>query len=159
MGYSIILGVAAIWDRRKGLDDFIKLSSKLNDDQKIVLVGLNKNQMEVLPDSIVRIGQTNSVTELAELYSIADVFLNLTYEDNYPTTNLEAISCGTPVVTYNTGGSPESAEMYGETVEKGNIEFVSILSCNNSFVPQSNYICKIDRDITTESYMDIYKLI
>ena len=120
-GKSIILGVAAIWDRRKGIDDFFRLSKKLNDDYRIILVGLTKKEMANLPERIIGINRTNSIKELATLYSIADVFINPTYEDNYPTTNLEAISCGTPVITYQTGGSPESAEKYGMSVPKGEL--------------------------------------
>ena len=76
-----------------------------------------------LPQQIIAINRTNSQQELAELYSGADVFLNPTYDDNFPTTNIEALSCGTPVVTYNTGGSPEAIdEETGIVVEKGDVE-------------------------------------
>lgn len=117
----VILGVAALWEDRKGLNDFIRLSSLLSSDYKIVLVGLSKQQISTLPKEIIGIERTNSTTELAELYTMADVYVNPTYEDNYPTTNLEAIACGTPVITYNAGGSGESAEKYGMIVPKGDI--------------------------------------
>ena len=104
---KIILGVAAIWDERKGLADFLKLSEMINDEYKIVLVGIPENKMADLPENILPISRTNSVKELAEIYTSADVFANPTYEDNFPTVNLESIACGTPVITYNTGGSPE----------------------------------------------------
>lgn len=119
---KIILGVASPWTARKGLQDFIKLSSMISDEWKIVLVGLSKKQLASLPPSILGIERTNNTKELAQIYTAANVFFNPTYEDNYPTTNLEAIACGTPVVTYDTGGSPESAgECKGAVVEKGNI--------------------------------------
>lgn len=105
---KIILGVASIWDKRKGLDDFIRLSDMLDNTYKIVLVGLSQKQMKIIPDKILGITRTNSTKELAEIYTAADVFINPTYEDNYPTVNLEAQACGTPVITYDTGGSPES---------------------------------------------------
>lgn len=127
---KVILGVAAVWDQRKGLDDFIKLN-KLIDKNKyqIVLVGLTEKQIANLPKSIIGITRTDSVEQLVELYSLAHVFVNPTYEDNYPTTNLEAIACGTPVITYDTGGSPESAVAYGKVVNKGSIKSLySILS-------------------------------
>lgn len=108
VGKKIILGVASIWDKRKGLDDFIKLSKILDDNYKIVLVGLSENQVNNLPKNILVISRTNNVLELAEIYTAADVFFNPTYEDNYPTVNLEAQACGTPVITYRTGGSVES---------------------------------------------------
>lgn len=105
---KIILGVAAVWDRRKGLEDFVKLSEMVDDTYKIVLVGLTEKQIKELPSGILGITRTNSPKELAEIYTAADVFFNPTYEDNYPTTNLEAQACGTSVITYNTGGSGES---------------------------------------------------
>ena len=117
-----MLGVASIWDKRKGLDDFIKLNELLSEEYKIILVGLNKKQKESLPANIIGIERTESVHELAELYSMADVFVNPTYSDNFPTTNIEALACGTPVITYKTGGSPEAIdEKTGIVVEQGNI--------------------------------------
>ena len=106
----IILGVASIWERRKGLDDFIRLSEMLDKKYTVVLVGLSEKQLKELPANIVGIKRTNGQRELAEIYTSADVFVNPTYEDNYPTVNLEAKACGTPVITYRTGGSPESVE-------------------------------------------------
>ncbi len=120
---KVVLGVASIWDKRKGLDDFIKLNDLLTDDYKIILVGLNKKQKESLPANIIGIERTESVHELAELYSMADVFVNPTYSDNFPTTNIESLACGTPVITYKTGGSPEAIdEKTGIVVEQGNID-------------------------------------
>ena len=119
---KVVLGVASIWDKRKGLDDFIKLNELLSEEYKIILVGLNKKQKESLPANIIGIERTESVHELAELYSMADVFVNPTYSDNFPTTNIEALACGTPVITYKTGGSPEAIdEKTGIVVEQGNI--------------------------------------
>ena len=105
---TILLGVASTWNDRKGFGDFIKLSEMLDDSYKIVLVGLSDKQMKLIPQNILGITRTNSTKELAQIYTAADVFLNLTYEDNYPTVNLEAQACGTPVITYDTGGSVES---------------------------------------------------
>lgn len=123
----IVLGVALPWSPRKGLPDFIKLYEKLDIRlYQMVLIGLSKEQIAQLPIGVIGLERTNSVEELAEWYSVADVFVNPTYEDNYPTTNLEAISCGTPVVTYRTGGSPESVTpQTGRVVEQGNIEAVA----------------------------------
>lgn len=105
---KIVLGVSSVWNERKGLNDFLKLSSMLDERYVIVLVGLKPKQMKKLPKNILGIARTNSPRELAEIYTAADVFLNLTYEDTYPTTNLEAQACGTPCITYRTGGSVES---------------------------------------------------
>lgn len=108
--YKIVLGVASVWDKRKGLDEFIKLREKLPDNYLIILVGLSIDQISSLPNGITGIRRTENVEQLVSLYSSADVFVNPTLEDNFPTTNLEALACGTPVVTYNTGGSPEAID-------------------------------------------------
>lgn len=120
--YKIILGVASIWDSRKGFDDFIELAKIIPNNYKIILVGLTKDLIQVLPQNILGIERTESVEELAKLYSIAHVYVNPTYSDNFPTTNIESLACGTPVITYNTGGSPEAIDSKtGIVVEKGNI--------------------------------------
>lgn len=105
---KIILGVASAWSDRKGLSDFVALRGKLDESYAIVLVGVTAAQQKKMPADILCISHTNSKQELAEIYSAADVFLNLTYEDNYPTVNLESQACGTPCITYRTGGSGES---------------------------------------------------
>lgn len=115
---KIILGVASPWTPRKGLKDFIKLAELVDEETRIVLVGLNDKQSKRLPENIIGIKRTNNPKELAGIYTAADVFFNPTYEDNYPTTNLEALACGTPVVTYNTGGSPESAGSTAVIIEQ-----------------------------------------
>lgn len=122
---KMVLGVAALWEPRKGLDDFLALAGILDEDYRVVLVGLSRKQLETLPPTVIGIERTDSVKELAELYSAADVFVNPTYEDNYPTTNLEAIACGTPVLSYDTGGSGESAALYGDVVKKGELHLLA----------------------------------
>ena len=120
---KIILGVASPWSRRKGLSDFFELHRHISSNKyQIVLIGLSEDQNKSLPNGIIGLPRTESVEALAQWYSVADVFVNPTYEDTYPTTNLEAISCGTPVVTYKTGGSPESVTSEtGQVVDKGDI--------------------------------------
>ena len=118
---KIILGIASTWSKRKGLDDFQKLSHKLPEDHQIVLIGIT--QEEVNNNKIITYKRTTNQKELAEIYTAADVFANPTAEENFPTVNLEALACGTPIVTYRTGGSPESVdERTGIIVEKGNQE-------------------------------------
>lgn len=103
----LILGVASVWDRRKGLNYFIELNNLIDLDTKIVLVGLSKKQLKEIPKNIVGISRTENVQELVNIYSSCDLFINPTLEDNFPTTNIEALACGIPVITFNTGGSPE----------------------------------------------------
>lgn len=105
----VILGVSFIWDERKGIDVFIKLAEDLDDRFQIVLVGTNNIIDKILPRNIISIHKTQNQKELAEIYSAADLFLIPTREDNFPTVNIESIACGTPVMTFNTGGSPEIA--------------------------------------------------
>lgn len=121
-GQHIILGVASIWSEEKGLLDFIKLSEMLNSDEIIILIGINSKQKRMLPPNIMGISRTENMWQLAELYSAADVFVNPTWQDNYPTVNMEAIACGTPVVTYRTGGSVETiTDETGFVVDQGDI--------------------------------------
>lgn len=126
----IVLGVASVWDDRKGLADFLKLRNVLPEEYAIILIGLTNKQIKKLPQGILGISRTNRVKELAEYYSLADVYVNPTWEDNFPTTNLEAQACGTPVITYRTGGSIEAIyKGTGYIVEQGDIPaIVSIIT-------------------------------
>lgn len=119
---KMLLGVATSWDDMKGYSDFLRLADTLDEEYAVVLVGLTKKQIKRLPKNIIGVERTNTVKELAQIYSAADLFLNLSYCENYPTVNLEAIACGTPVITYMTGGSPETLlGSCGMTVPKGDI--------------------------------------
>lgn len=118
-GKFILLGVAFAWGTRKGLDVFIELSKRLPSDYQIVLVGTDDRIDQQLPENIISIHRTQNQTELAQIYTAADLFVNPTREDNYPTVNMEALACGTPVLTFKTGGSPEMLdETCGSVVEK-----------------------------------------
>ena len=126
---TMVLGVASPWTERKGLSDFVRLSAELDIKKyAIVLVGLNAKQIKKLPDSIIGIEKTESKCELAEIYTAADVFFNPTREDNYPTVNLEAEACGTPVITYDTGGCRETIGMAGSSVVTGYSEGLELLN-------------------------------
>lgn len=153
-GKFIILGVAGVWDRRKGLKHFIEMADKVSKDEVIVLVGLTEKQINQVPKNIIGITRTDNVEELVDIYSSADVFVNPTLEDNFPTTNLEALACGTPVVTFDTGGSPESIVNLktGIVIEnKNTINLIDgIRFMKENFVKELN--------IQTES-MDIEKMI
>ena len=119
----VILGVANGWNRRKGLKYFKQLNKYLNKDEVIILVGVNKFQKLCLSKKIISIKKTKDVNELIAIYSLANVFVNTTLEDNFPTTNIEALACGLPIVTFASGGSGEVIDdSVGYTVEKGNIK-------------------------------------
>lgn len=119
----IILGVSFGWGVKKGLDVFIELSKRLDERFQIVLVGTSDDIDAQLPSNIISIHQTQNQQELADIYTAADVFVNPTREDTFPTVNIESLACGTPIVTFNTGGSPEVCdETCGIVVPKDDIE-------------------------------------
>lgn len=121
-GKHILLGVASIWSKEKGLDDFIRMANMLHGNEVIVLIGIKPGDRKKLPGNIVGISRTENIHQLAEWYSTAEVFINPTWQDNYPTVNMEAIACGTPVVTYRTGGSIEAITSdTGIVVGQGNV--------------------------------------
>ena len=108
---KVILGVASIWEKRKGFDDFLSLADKISNEYVIVLVGLNDRQIKSVENykNIIPIKRTENQNDLAVLYSLSYCLLNPTYEDNYPTVNVEALACHTRVVCYDTGGCVEQA--------------------------------------------------
>ena len=122
-GKHILLGVASIWSREKGFDDCIQMADFLHPDEMLVLVGVRPEQQKKLKKNMLGIPRTENIHQLAELYAAADAFINPTWQDNYPTVNLEAIACGTPVVTYRTGGSIEAiTDQTGFIVPQGNVK-------------------------------------
>lgn len=123
---KIVLAVANVWNEKKGFSDVIRLSQLLPENAyQIVMVGLTEAQISSLPKNIIGIKRTKNINELVELYSAAFMFFNPTYEDNFPTTNIEALACGTPVITYMTGGSLEAIdEKTGFAVGKGDLSKV-----------------------------------
>ncbi len=119
----VLLGVSSPWSNKKGLNTFINLAESIDDNFKIVLLGLTEKQIRELPQNVLGIERTNNPREIAEIYTSADIFINPTLEDNFPTTNLEAMACGTPVITYNTGGSVEVINEYtGRIVESNKMD-------------------------------------
>jgi len=160
----IILGVANIWDKRKGLDDFIKLSGLLDNEHKIVLVGLSEKQIMSLPDNILGIKKTNKIAELAEIYSAADVYVNAGVEETMGLTTVEALACGIPVVVYNATAIPECVDdNVGIIVEKSNIQAlakaINEIKAKNLFNKES-CITKAktyNKQDKYKEYMDLYK--
>lgn len=119
----IVLGVAFGWNYRKGLDVFIEISKRLDHNYQIVLVGTDINIDKDLPNNVISIHRTNNQEELAEIYASADVFVNPTREEVLGMVNVEALACGTPVITFNTGGSPECVdENCGVVIENEDID-------------------------------------
>ena len=156
---KMLLGVASVWEERKGFADFIALSQKLTDQYVTVLVGLSQKQKETLPKNVIGITRTSDQKELAQLYSAADFFINLTYEDNYPTTNLEALCCGTPVITYNTGGSGEAVQSgTGAVVPRGDIDAViKALDAPQNAEKIDKAVDQFDKSVSAKKYFELYK--
>lgn len=163
----IVLGVAFGWGKRKGLDVFVDLAQRLDSEKyQIVLVGTDDAVDKQLPDNIVSIHRTQNQTELAEIYTAADVFANPTREDNYPTVNMESIACGTPVITFKTGGSPEMLDATcGSVVPKDDIDAMEkeiVRICETK--PYSIEAClerakSFDKDEKFQEYVELYEVI
>ena len=161
---KIILGIAFVWNEKKGLDVFQELSRRLPDCYQIVLVGTSENTDKELPPNILSIHRTQNQQELAEIYSAADVFVNPTREDNYPTVNMEALACGTPVLTFRTGGSPEIIdETCGAVVDCGDVDAMEreiIRICTEK--PYSQEMClkkarEFDQNQRFKEYLEFYE--
>lgn len=121
----MILAVSMGFGERKGYSFYSELSKGLSEDAVIVMVGVSKEQAESMPKNIIGIERTQNSEELAMLYSEADAFLNLTLEDTFPTVNMESLACGTPIITWTVGGSPEIPdEKTGIVLERLNMKEV-----------------------------------
>ena len=161
----MLLGVSFGWEKRKGLDVFNKLAEKLDFTKyQIVLVGTNEETDKLLHPSIISIHKTNNQSELADIYSAADVFVNPTREETLGLVNIEANACGTPVITFRTGGSPECiCNSSGCVVEKDNVEAMKneiIRICETK--PYSENDCrkqakKFDMNLKFNEYIDLYE--
>lgn len=105
---KIVLGVASTWSAQKGLPGLLALADRLGADYQVVLIGLTAQQLPHVPPNVLGLPRTANQTELAQWYTVADVFVNPTYEDTFPTVDMEAQSCGAPAAVYETDGCPET---------------------------------------------------
>lgn len=161
---KVVLGVAAIWDKRKGFDDFLSLAKRADDSYRFVMLGVNKKQLKILPKNVIGIEHINCVEELAKIYTAADAFVNPTREDNYPTVNMESIACGTPVITFKTGGSPECIdETTGVVVDCGDIDAMQSeieRVCEEKPFSKAECIKRaqgFDKNVCFSDYLEMYK--
>ncbi|MBQ8783600.1 MAG: glycosyltransferase [Clostridia bacterium] len=159
---KVVLGVAFGWDKRKGLDVFVEISSQLPEDYQIILVGTTDEIDSVLPQNIISIHRTKNQKELAAIYTAADVFVNPTREDTYPTVNMEALACGTPVITFDTGGSGEMLdETCGYVVKCNDIDaLVSriVYTCENRPFSQEACLAKAKSFNMNDKFNEYIKL-
>ena len=163
-----IIAVSNVWLPYKGLDDIFMLRNMLSDDYDIIMVGLSEKQLKDLPSGIRGIQRTQNVQELVALYNEADVLINPTYADTFPTVNIEALACGTPVLTYKTGGSPEAVTPEtGWVVEQGDLESAvniikSLAQKNDDELKAQRLACReravtfFDKERCFEKYIELY---
>ncbi len=159
----VLLGVSFAWEDRKGSDVFAELSKRLGEEYAIVMVGVDEKTSATLPDNIIQIQVTQNQRELVEIYSAADLFVNPTREDNFPTVDLEALACGTPVLTFDTGGSPETVdEACGSVVDCDDIDALeSEIRRIKAERPYSEEACieraqRFDMNKRFMEYVDLY---
>lgn len=160
---KVLLGVASVWGERKGLDVFVKLAENLDSEKyQIILVGINRRLAKCLPENIVCIDKTSNQTELAEIYSVADLFINPTREDTFPTVNIEALACGLPIITFRTGGSAEIVDsLCGRVVDCDDFdnlkkEIESIL--NNNMFDKADCVNRANNYGSADKFNEYYKL-
>ena len=163
-GKYILLGVSFGWNKTKGIDVFVELSKRLPENYKIVIVGTNDTVDATLPKEIISIHRTNNQKELAEIYSAADLFVNPTRQEAFGLVNIEALACGTPVITFNTGGSPECIDKTcGIVVEKNDIQGLSdniIEICERRQFSEENCLArarKFEKESKFQEYIDLYR--
>lgn len=160
---KILLGVANVWEKRKGLKDFLELSKNLNCRYQIVLVGLTKNQIKKLPANIIGLERTKSQEELAALYSCAAIFINPSQEESFSLVTVEAIACGTPVIVLDTSAVKELVcEENGIVIKKRNIEnylhaIEQIEKMNFSKESIANTAKKYETNVMLQKIMKLYE--
>ncbi len=159
----MILAVAFGWGARKGLDAIVEISALLNENYRIVLVGTNASVDKLLSKNIVSVHRTANQKGLAEIYSAADVFINTTQEENFPAVNMEAVACGTPVVTFDSGGSKEMLdETCGRVVPCNDIEaMIRQIEeiCEKGIIKKEDCLNKANdysNSVTCEKYLKEY---
>lgn len=155
----VILGVASVWSSRKGLDEFVELSKRIDPDTRIVLVGTNDEQASVLPENVIGIKNTKNQNELAEIYSCADVFLNLSAEETFGLVVAEAMACGTPSIVYNATACPEVlAEDCGYVVEPHDLdavyEKIQTIKANGKDIYSQSAIKRVKENFTKQKMLN-----
>jgi glycosyltransferase involved in cell wall biosynthesis len=161
----VLMGLATAWSERKGFNDYIELSKHIGDDEVIVLVGLKKEQFQKLPSNVIGIERTSNVQELVELYSIADIVLNLSYGETFGLTTVEGFACGIPGIVYDRTASPELIdEGVGYVVEAGNMK--QLLNAINLIKQKGKAYysencrkraeCNYDKDRIFNEYIELY---
>jgi glycosyltransferase involved in cell wall biosynthesis len=161
----VLVAAATSWSVSKGLNDYYALSKLLPEDCSLILIGLNNALLKRLPNSIIGIPRTSNVQELVEFYSMADVVMNLSYQESFGLTTIEGFACGTPSIVYNVTASPELVTSdTGFVVDLGNVQSVltSILQIKSSGKSAYSHACRhraelyFDKNKNFEKYIELY---
>lgn len=161
---KVVLAVAPdLFDGRKGGEFVLELASELiNESIKFILIGSGKNK-GVESCNVIQLPKTENQLELAKYYSLADCFIICSKSENFPTVCLEALACGTPIVGFGTGGTPETAPNdLGLFVEYGNISLLKLAVLK--MIEQKSILTSKCRsyaleNYTSESMANKYKLL
>ncbi len=158
---KVVLGVANVWNERKGLNDLLKMAGSLGADMQLVLIGLSEEQLQKIPEYVTGIPRTADREELAQWYSLADVFVNPSYEDTFSLVNLEAQACGTFVVAYDTDGMPENIMPgNGTIVPQGDVEGLKKAvfgAVERGQKADPGLIKNYDKDYVYKEYLALYE--
>jgi glycosyltransferase involved in cell wall biosynthesis len=163
-GKNVVLGVANVWTKQKGWDDFMQLPGLLPENYRVVMVGLSKKQQKELPSSVTGYPRTESLSQLADFYRMADIYFNGSCQETMGMTTGEAICCGTPAVVYRATAVPESVgDGCGAIIEPGDVKGAAeamVELCSNGadyFNACKSYRKRFDKKIFGEAYYDIYR--
>lgn len=157
---TIVLAVASTWTEMKGKKYVFQVAERLDDSFQVVMIGIRNG--DIIPKNVLGICRTKNQTELAQWYTAADIFINPTLGDNFPTVNLEALACGTPIVTFDTGGSPEAAgNEFGIVVEAGEIDrlITAIHQCRNQNICETQCVLRasvFDKELRFSEYINLF---
>lgn len=161
----VILGVSQQWMEAKGVNIFLELSEMLDDDCIILMIG---NQSSYTDNEKIKfIGSTDNVQHLADYYNIADVFLNPSFQETFGKTTAEALSCGTPVIAFNTTASPElvgtdeeCGYILDENIAKKYLEKIEIIKKNKKNHYKDNCTRRarllFDKNANINEYINVY---
>lgn len=164
-GKFICLAVANRWNQSKGLDDIIYIREKLPENIVIIMVGVTHKQIKNLPPGIIGLKNTEDQEQLCSIYSASDVFINPTYQDTLPTVNIESLACGTPVITYNTGGCSDIVDINtGYVISQGDkdnlYKCIMKMEQTGKIVYSTNCVVKAQKcfnaQVKYQEYMQLY---
>ena len=161
-GKRVYLAAATTWTDLKGFQDYIRLAGLLDDDSRIVMIGgksdRQRRKIQGTSGRIMDIDRTSDTAEMALWYNLADAYVNLTYCDTYPTVNVEAAACGTPVITYDTGGCREAMHGFGLAENRGELKKILRDIKTDIFAQHLDppVFSNIDNSASLKEYMQLY---